>query len=159
MIAKVMVHASDRTTTIQKLGNVLSKSIICGPPTNLDFLHAILESRTFRAGHTLTNFLNNFKFSPSAIDVISPGVYTTVQDNPGRPTAGRGIPQAGPMVRIASIVTHRSFGLHRYLRIRWHFKVILRVVLFYYLNINSDLVCSQLQTFWPETLPIQKAWR
>ncbi|KAJ5333120.1 hypothetical protein MYU51_005087 [Penicillium brevicompactum] len=110
MIAKVMVHASDRTTTIQKLGNVLSKSIICGPPTNLDFLHAILESRTFRAGHTLTNFLNNFKFSPSAIDVISPGVYTTVQDNPGRPTAGRGIPQAGPMDPLAFQVANILAG-------------------------------------------------
>lgn len=106
MIAKVMVHGSNRKSTIQTLGDVLSQSTICGPPTNLDFLHAILGSSKFLAGHTLTNFLNDFEFSPSAIDVISPGVYTTVQDNPGRPTAGRGIPQAGPMVRFAPVLAY-----------------------------------------------------
>ena len=98
MIAKVMVHDSNRIAAIDKLGDVLSHSTICGPPTNLDFLHAIIHSTKFRGGHTLTNFLANFEFTPAAIDVISPGLYTTVQDYPGRPTAGRGIPQAGPMV-------------------------------------------------------------
>lgn len=98
MIAKVMVHDSNRTAAIEKLGDVLSHSTICGPPTNLDFLHAIINSSKFRTGHTLTNFLADFEFTPVAIDVVSPGLYTTVQDYPGRPTAGRGIPQAGPMV-------------------------------------------------------------
>lgn len=98
MIAKLMVHDISRTAAIDKLGDVLSHSTLCGPPTNLDFLHAIVDSSEFRSGHTLTNFLANFEFTPAAIDVISPGVYTTVQDYPGRPTTGRGIPQAGPMV-------------------------------------------------------------
>jgi hypothetical protein len=98
MIAKLMVHESDRIAAIEKLGDVLSHSTLCGPPTNLDFLHAIVDSNEFRSGYTLTNFLADFKFTPTAIDVISPGMYTTVQDYPGRPTAGRGIPQAGPMV-------------------------------------------------------------
>jgi hypothetical protein len=102
MIAKVMVHDSNRTAAIEKLGDVLSHSTICGPPTNLDFLHAIINSRKFRTGHTLTNFLTDFEFTPVAIDVVSPGLYTTVQDYPGRPTAGRGIPQAGPMVSWTS---------------------------------------------------------
>ncbi|CAI7585960.1 unnamed protein product [Penicillium glandicola] len=101
MIAKVMVHHFNRTGAIEKLGEVLSQSTICGPPTNLDFLHSIVQSSKFRTGQTLTNFLANFVFSPTAIDVISPGVYTTVQDYPGRPTAGRGIPQAGPMDPLA----------------------------------------------------------
>lgn len=98
MIAKLMVHDTNRTAAIEKLGDVLSHSILCGPPTNLEFLHAIVDSREFRSGDTLTNFLADFEFTPTAIDVKSPGVYTTVQDYPGRPTTGRGIPQAGPMV-------------------------------------------------------------
>lgn len=89
MIAKVMVHDSNRTAAIEKLGEVLSCSKICGPPTNLQFLHAIVQSSAFGTGRTLTNFLTSFEFSPAAIDVISPGVYTTVQEYPGRPTAGR----------------------------------------------------------------------
>lgn len=98
MIAKVMMHDSNRIAAIEKLGDVLSHSKICGPPTNLEFLNAIIQSNRFCTGHTLTNFLTDFEFTPAAIDVISPGVYTTIQDYPGRPTAGRGIPQAGPMV-------------------------------------------------------------
>ncbi|KAJ5168790.1 Allophanate hydrolase subunit 2 [Penicillium canariense] len=110
MIAKVMVHDSNRTAAIERLGDVLSHSTICGPPTNLDFLHAIINSSKFRAGHTLTNFLTDFEFTPAAIDVISPGVYTTVQDYPGRPTAGRGIPQAGPMDPLAFQVANILAG-------------------------------------------------
>ena len=98
MIAKVMVHDSNRAAAIAKLGDVLSHSKIRGPPTNLEFLNAIIQSNKFCKGHTLTNFLADFEFTPVAIDVISPGLYTTIQDYPGRPTAGRGIPQAGPMV-------------------------------------------------------------
>ncbi|KAJ6161525.1 hypothetical protein N7485_009755 [Penicillium canescens] len=110
MIAKVMVHDSNRTAAIEKLGDVLSHSTICGPPTNLDFLHAITNSSKFRTGHTLTNFLTDFEFTPAAIDVVSPGLYTTVQDYPGRPTAGRGIPQAGPMDPLAFQVANILAG-------------------------------------------------
>lgn len=92
------MHDFNRTAAIEMLGGVLSHSTLCGPPTNLDFLHGIIQSSEFRTGNTLTNFLASFEFTPVAIDVISPGLYTTVQDYPGRPTAGRGIPQAGPMV-------------------------------------------------------------
>ncbi|EED20897.1 urea amidolyase, putative [Talaromyces stipitatus ATCC 10500] len=110
MIAKVMVHASGRNEAIEKFGCVLSQSIICGPPTNLDFLHAIVQSAGFKSGHTLTNFLENFEYSPTAIDVISPGVYTTLQDFPGRPNAGQGIPHAGPMDPLAFQVGNLLVG-------------------------------------------------
>ncbi|CAG8908845.1 unnamed protein product [Penicillium egyptiacum] len=54
MIAKVMVHDSNRTAAIEKLGEVLSHSTICGPPTNCNFhfLHAIVPSiAKFLAGN------------------------------------------------------------------------------------------------------------
>jgi hypothetical protein len=113
-----MVHDSSRTGAIEKLGVVLSHSKICGPPTNLEFLHSIIQSSRFCTGHTLTNFLTSFDFTPAAIDVISPGLYTTVQDYPGRPTAGRGIPQAGPMVSRISRGLQQFNDLH--LDIRTH---------------------------------------
>ncbi|KAK4869321.1 hypothetical protein LT330_006321 [Penicillium expansum] len=115
MIAKVMVHDSNRAAAIEKLGDVLSQSTIYGPPTNLEFLNAIIHSNKFRTGHTLTNFLTDFEFTPAAIDVISPGLYTTIQDYPGRPTAGRGIPQAGPMdplaFQVANILAGNPSGI------------------------------------------------
>lgn len=89
---------------------MLSDSKICGPPTNLDFLLSIMESSTFDSGVTLTNFLENFEASPTAIDVISPGVYTSVQDYPGRPTAGMGIPHSGPMDPLAFQIANILVG-------------------------------------------------
>lgn len=63
---------------------ILKQSRICGPPTNLDFLVKILEEEAFVAGNTLTRFLDNFQYTPSAIDVISGGAYTLIEDWPGR---------------------------------------------------------------------------
>jgi urea carboxylase len=69
----------------------------------------------FLKGDTLTNFLDTkFNYTPCAIDVISPGDYTTVQDFPARETAGHGIPKSGPMdsvsARIANITVGNSPG-------------------------------------------------
>jgi hypothetical protein len=54
-------------------------------------------------GDTLTNFLDTkFKYEPRAIDVLSPGSFTTVQDFPARATKGHGIPKGGPMDNLSS---------------------------------------------------------
>jgi urea carboxylase len=42
-----------------------------------------------------TTFLDSFEYSPSAIEVLFPGLATTVQDLPGR-NVGLGIPRGGP---------------------------------------------------------------
>ncbi|KAF9634163.1 Biotin/lipoyl attachment [Lasiodiplodia theobromae] len=97
LIAKVMHHAPTRALAISGLSTVLTHSKLCGPATNLEFLSAILHSADFHAGRTLTSFLNDFSFQPHAIDVLSAGAYTLVQDLPGRPAVGKGIPHAGPM--------------------------------------------------------------
>lgn len=81
LIAKVMNHAKSRDASIKGMELLLSRSKICGPPTNLDFLDAIMRDETFRSGKTITSFLKTFKFAPAAIDVISPGAYTLVQGN------------------------------------------------------------------------------
>lgn len=79
LIAKVMNHAKSRDACIKGMELLLSRSKICGPPTNLDFLNAIMRDETFRSGNTITSFLKTFHFAPAAIDVISPGAYTLVQ--------------------------------------------------------------------------------
>ena len=92
LLAKVMYHSSSRDSTIEAMCEMLSKSRICGPPTNLDFLAAILRDPEFLSGVTLTKFLSTFKYAPAAVDVVAGGAYTMVQDFPGRPTMGRGFP-------------------------------------------------------------------
>lgn len=115
LLAKVMCHNQSRYGAIQEMHEMLAKSRICGPPTNLDFLAAILEDKRFEKGNTLTKFLTEFSYSPSAIDILSAGAYTTVQDYPGRPSMGRGFPLAGPMdplaFQIANILVGNRPGL------------------------------------------------
>lgn len=113
LLAKVMVHTPSRDESITAIHEVLSQTRICGPPTNLDFLASIVGDDVFRKGVTMTNFLANFNYSPAAIDVISGGAYTTVQDYPGRPTMGRGFPHAGPMDPLAFQVANLLVGNNR----------------------------------------------
>lgn len=110
-----MYHSSSRQKAIQGMQTVLTETRICGPPTNLEFLSKILADDRFLAGNTLTRFLDNFQFSPSAIDVVSGGAYTLIEDWPGRPTLGRGFCHSGPMdplaFRIANALVGNPVGL------------------------------------------------
>jgi len=101
LLAKVMQHSSSREGAINAMDTVLSKSAICGPPVNLDFLLGIIRSPVFQSGYTSTKFLDDHRYTPAAIDVISGGSYTLIQDFPGRPTIGRGFGHSGPMDPIA----------------------------------------------------------
>ncbi|TAQ89761.1 hypothetical protein B7494_g1936 [Chlorociboria aeruginascens] len=111
LIAKIMVHAKDRPTACSKMTKVLSETILQGPPTNVYFLADVLTSKPFLDGDTLTNFLETkFKYEPCAIDVISPGSFTTVQDYPARATSGHGIPKGGPMDNLSSRIANILVG-------------------------------------------------
>lgn len=105
-----MYHAPTRDEAIKGLRTILSESRICGPPTNLEFLASILGDEEFVAGNTLTRFLETFKFSPAAIDVISGGAYTLIEDWPGRPTLGRGFCHSGPMDPVAFRIANALVG-------------------------------------------------
>lgn len=110
LFAKVMVHRPSRDQSIKAMSETLSKARICGPPTNLNLLVGIIEDLQFATGVTMTNFLTDFKYSPIAIDVVSGGAYTQVQDNPGRPTIGRGFPHSGPMDPLAFQIANLLVG-------------------------------------------------
>ncbi|KAK4999290.1 hypothetical protein LTR66_001654 [Elasticomyces elasticus] len=113
LIAKVMYHANTRDEALKGMQSLLEGSRICGPPTNLDFLSAILSDDKFRRGDTLTSFLQSFDFAPSAVDVISPGAYTLIQDLPGRPAVGKGIPHSGAMDPVAFQIANFLVGNQR----------------------------------------------
>lgn len=105
-----MVHSKTRDDAIAGMKTLLNESSICGPPTNLEFLAEILDDPKFKSGCTLTSFLNDFKYVPHAIDVISAGAYTLIQDLPGRPSVGKGIPHSGPMDPLAFQIANILVG-------------------------------------------------
>ncbi|EXJ82890.1 urea carboxylase [Capronia epimyces CBS 606.96] len=110
LLAKVMVHASDRAEAIKGMTEMLEGSKIFGPPTNIEFLATILQDSTFRGGRTITKFLDTFDYQPHAIDVLQGGAYTLVEDWPGRPTIGKGFSHTGPMDPVAFRVANALVG-------------------------------------------------
>lgn len=57
MIAKIIVHASNRTEAIAKMKVALEECVIDGVDTNIDFLYQILENEKFISGDFDTSFI------------------------------------------------------------------------------------------------------
>ncbi|KAF4636666.1 hypothetical protein G7Y89_g1423 [Cudoniella acicularis] len=111
LLAKVMVHDTNRDSAMAKMLTTLTTCTLQGPATNLHYLSAVISSDGFQKGETLTNYLaTKFQYKPCAIDVLSPGAFTTVQDFPARATSGHGIPRGGPMDNISSRVANLLVG-------------------------------------------------
>jgi propionyl-CoA carboxylase alpha chain/3-methylcrotonyl-CoA carboxylase alpha subunit/acetyl-CoA/propionyl-CoA carboxylase biotin carboxyl carrier protein len=57
MLAKLVVHASDRTDAIDLAIRALSQTVVLGCTTNASFLARVLDHPEFRAGHVQTGFI------------------------------------------------------------------------------------------------------
>jgi acetyl-CoA carboxylase, biotin carboxylase subunit len=65
LIAKVIVWAEERQTTIRRLRRALGEFQIGGVPTDIDFLIQIIDSESFIQGGANTTYLDTFKPTPS----------------------------------------------------------------------------------------------
>ncbi|KAI9152083.1 urea amidolyase [Paramyrothecium foliicola] len=111
LIAKVMAHSPDgRAAARDKMLAALGDTTLQGTQSNLEYLLQILESDIFTAGNTLTNSLATFNIETCSAQIIDPGVYTTVQDLPGRADTGHGIPPGGPMDDLSAQVANILVG-------------------------------------------------
>ncbi|KAI9833943.1 MAG: hypothetical protein M1819_003452 [Sarea resinae] len=110
LIAKIMSHGDSRSDALRGMVSSLTWSRICGTPTNLEFLSSVIADPLFQSGRTLTSFLDSFHYTPFAIDVRNAGAYTLIQDLPGRPAVGKGIPHSGPMDPIAFQIANLLVG-------------------------------------------------
>ena len=52
---------------------------VMGVPSNKDYLSCVLADPRFADGETTTSFLKELDFSPHGIEVVDPGMNTTVQ--------------------------------------------------------------------------------
>ncbi|RDL44479.1 urea carboxylase [Marinomonas piezotolerans] len=108
MIAKVIVHDTDRTAALALLQSTLEHCTLYGTQTNLDYLKQLLEDKTLLNGEVSTRYLNSFVYSPKRIDVLSGGTQTTLQDFPGRQHHWNvGVPPSGPFDRYHSRLANR----------------------------------------------------
>ena len=98
MLAKLIVHGSDRADAIAKMERVLRDSRVSGITSNMQYLAALLKTETYQTGALFTGMLKDFMPQEHAIEVLDGGVQTTVQDYPGM--IGYwfvGVPPCGPM--------------------------------------------------------------
>ncbi|KAH7259846.1 putative urea amidolyase [Fusarium solani] len=114
LLAKVMSYGAERSSAADVLTKALEKIQLQGVASNLLYCKAILDSDDFRMGNTTTSFLNSFSFTHPAIEILSPGSYTTVQDYPARKGVGFGIPPSGPAdslhARLANLIVGNEEG-------------------------------------------------
>jgi acetyl/propionyl-CoA carboxylase alpha subunit len=57
LLAKVIVHASDRATALERMREALGRTAILGVETNISFLRAIIGHPVFRKGESTTSFI------------------------------------------------------------------------------------------------------
>ncbi|GLK66948.1 5-oxoprolinase/urea amidolyase family protein [Hansschlegelia plantiphila] len=111
MLAKVIVHGSDRPDALAKLRAALAATTLLGIETNLDYLRAIAASDVLATGEVSTAALKSFPFSARAIEVLAPGAQTSVQDWPGRIGLWHvGVPPSGPMDDRSFRLANRIVG-------------------------------------------------
>jgi urea carboxylase len=102
LLAKVLVHGTDRSNAIAQLQTTLKNTTIAGIETNLDYLFQAISDPEYQAGKVHTRFLNTLDYQPQSIDILDPGIQTTIQDYPGRIGYWDvGVPPSGPIDHLA----------------------------------------------------------
>jgi urea carboxylase len=111
MIAKLIVTGRDRFDAVAKLQAALAATRLGGIETNLRYLRAVVADPVFVQGHMVTRSLADLHYQPQALEVLEPGVQTTVQDHPGRTGYWAvGVPPSGPMDDLAMRLANRLVG-------------------------------------------------
>ncbi|MDH4448981.1 MAG: urea carboxylase [Rhodoferax sp.] len=111
MIAKLIVTGADRADAVAKLQSALAATRLGGIETNLRYLRAVASDPVFVQGRMVTRSLGELHYQPQALEVLEPGVQTTVQDHPGRIGYWAvGVPPSGPMDDLAMGLANRLVG-------------------------------------------------
>ncbi len=111
MVAKLIVHAGDRSQAVAMLRTALCETQLAGIETNLDYLHKVCAAPDFTSGGMITSTLADFPYLRTAIEVIDGGTQTTVQDYPGRLGYWNvGVPPSGPMDMLGFRLANRLVG-------------------------------------------------
>lgn len=111
MLAKMIAVGADRPEALAALQSALAETQLAGIETNLDYLRQVCASPEIAAGAVTTSFLSRFSYKRTAIEVLSGGTQTTVQDYPGRLGYWNiGVPPSGPMDSLALRLANRLVG-------------------------------------------------
>jgi len=111
MLAKLIAYGPNREAARKKLIRALQGSVVAGIETNREFLAQVLDYPPFVARQQTTRMLGDFQYRATTIDVLEPGVQSTIQDWPGRQGYWDiGVPPSGPMDSLSHRLANRLVG-------------------------------------------------
>ena len=112
MVAKLIVRGADRPQALAALQAALAATQLGGHRNQLRLsAQESARRRNSTAGAVTTSFLSRFPYQRTAIEVLSGGTQTTVQDYPGRLGFWNvGVPPSGPMDSLALRLANRLVG-------------------------------------------------
>ena len=111
MLAKLIAHGFSRADALDSLLAALDRCELSGLETNLRYLHQVCRHPSVTDGRVTTSFLLDFPYRSSRLEVIDPGIQTTIQDYPGRLGYWHvGVPPSGPMDSLAFRLANRLVG-------------------------------------------------
>ena len=111
MLAKIIVREETRDAAVRRLDAALATARFDGIETNLDYVRTVVAATEYRRGAFSTSLLSRIKYEPCAVEVLEPGMQTTVQDYPGRLGYWDvGVPPSGPMDSQAFLFANRLVG-------------------------------------------------
>ncbi|MDQ4114372.1 MAG: urea carboxylase, partial [Actinomycetota bacterium] len=120
LLAKVIATGATRDEALDRLGEALARTQIDGIVTNVSALRAMTTYAELRsATHSTSTLAERAKDGRGGdpdprIDVLDPGVLTTVQDLPGRVGYWQvGVPPSGPFDPVSFAEANLAVGNHR----------------------------------------------
>ncbi|GEK22426.1 urea carboxylase [Cellulomonas xylanilytica] len=111
LLAKVITAGADRESAWAALGDALADTRLTGIATNLGLLRTIVHAPEVAAALHHTGTLAHLHDETPRIEVLRPGMLTTVQDWPGRTGLWHvGIPPSGPMDDLSFRLGNTALG-------------------------------------------------
>ncbi|MBB2975387.1 urea carboxylase [Microbacterium endophyticum] len=111
LLAKVITFAPDRDAAFDLMHEAISASRIDGIATGLGLLRELSIDPRVRAMTHDTTMLADVHDPDDRVDVLAPGIMTTVQDLPGRLGYWDvGVPPSGPMDALSFREANRAVG-------------------------------------------------
>ncbi|HMI92214.1 MAG TPA: urea carboxylase [Polyangiales bacterium] len=111
LLAKVIARGATRDEALARLQSALDGTRLDGIETNLAYLRQLVRDEVFTSGQMTTRYLQRFAYAPRSIDVLDPGMQSTVQDYPGRVGLWPvGVPPSGPVDDLALRIANRLVG-------------------------------------------------
>ena len=111
LLAKVIAHAPTRDGALDRLHDALAETRIDGIVTGTGMLREIVRDERVRAVEHHTGTLDGVGDPDPRIEVVEPGMLTTVQDLPGRLGYWKvGVPPSGPMDAVSFREANLALG-------------------------------------------------